>query len=257
MVFPAFFQKNKERKDRASTAGTFRKKFWKNSGKTPETLSERFLEFPSRVRLGCPKPYSSRHLRLPERFHNCLPPSTAGDASFFRNWFRRGPLRAGHGIPSSTGGISDFQIANSKSQLPPQVSESRATHNRKACLRYLLWRHQEKECAILRPKPSKPWMGKIANRQSLAFSERCRLSKAIPQFHVERMSNEWTPIARFKSQHNKRKVSGDQSLCFGGWYDRQRTLVIRIAAITLASDSAITIALFRPSKLETLSYFDS
>ena len=31
-------------------------------------------------------------------------------------------------------------------------------------------------------------------------------------------------------------------------YDRQRTLVIRIAAITLASDSAITLARFRPSK---------
>ena len=56
----------------------------RNSGKTPETLSERFLEFPSRVRLGCPKPYNSRHLRLPERFQNYLPPSTAGDASFFR-----------------------------------------------------------------------------------------------------------------------------------------------------------------------------
>ena len=68
-----------------STAGAFRKKFRKNSGKTPETLSERFLEFLSRVRLGCPKPYNSRHLRLPERFQNSLPPSTAGDASFFRS----------------------------------------------------------------------------------------------------------------------------------------------------------------------------
>ena len=68
-----------------STAGTFRKKFRKNSGKTPETLSECFLEFPSRVRLGCPKPNNSRHLRLPERFQNSLPPSTAGDASFFRS----------------------------------------------------------------------------------------------------------------------------------------------------------------------------
>ena len=67
-----------------STAGTFRKKFRKDSGKTPETLSERFLEFPPRVRLGCPKPNNSRHLRLPERFQNSLPPSTAGDASFFR-----------------------------------------------------------------------------------------------------------------------------------------------------------------------------
>ena len=68
-----------------STAGTFRKKFRRNSGKTPETLSELFLEFTSRVRLGCPKPYNSRHLRLPEHFQNCLPPSTAGGASFFRS----------------------------------------------------------------------------------------------------------------------------------------------------------------------------
>ena len=68
-----------------STAGTFRKKFRKNSGKTPETLSERFLEFPSGVLLGYPKPYNSRHLRLPEHFQNSLPPSTAGDASFFRS----------------------------------------------------------------------------------------------------------------------------------------------------------------------------
>ena len=78
-----------------STAGTFRKKFRKNSGKTPETLSERFLEFPSRVRLGCPKSYNSRHLRLPEHFQNCLPPSTAGDASFFRS----GPERASQSCP--------------------------------------------------------------------------------------------------------------------------------------------------------------
>ena len=38
---------------------------------------------------------------------------------------------------------------------------------------------------------------------------------------------------------------------FGGRCDRQRTLVIRIAAITLVSDSAITIARFRPSDLCT------
>ena len=47
-------------------------------------------------------------------------------------------------------------------------------------------------------------------------------------------------IARFKSQHNERRVYEDWFLCFGRAYDHQRTLVIRIAAITLASDSAIT-----------------
>ena len=93
-----------------STAGTFRKKFRNNSGKTPETLSERFLEFPSRVRLGCPKPNNSRHSRLPEHFQtSLLPPSTAGGRLFFQKWFRRGPLRAGHGISGSSEGISDHQ----------------------------------------------------------------------------------------------------------------------------------------------------
>ena len=33
-------------------------------------------------------------------------------------------------------------------------------------------------------------MGQIANRQSLAFSERGQLLQVILQFHVERMSNE-------------------------------------------------------------------
>ena len=94
-----------------STAGTFRKKFRKNSGKTPETLSERFLEFPSRVRLGSPKPYNSRHLRLPEHFQNSLPQYGCGRL-FFQKWFRRVPLRAGHGIPSSTEGISEIRSAD-------------------------------------------------------------------------------------------------------------------------------------------------
>ena len=57
-------------------------------------------------------------------------------------------------------------------------------------------------------------MGKIANRESLAFSERNQLSQALPQFHVKRMLNEWTPIARFESRHNARKVCEDQFLCF-------------------------------------------
>ena len=32
---------------------------------------------------------------------------------------------------------------------------------------------------------SRPYMGQVANRQSLVFSERGQLSQAIPQFHVE------------------------------------------------------------------------
>ena len=37
--------------------------------------------------------YFSRHLKPPEHFQNSLPLSTAGDASFFQKWFRKGPLR--------------------------------------------------------------------------------------------------------------------------------------------------------------------
>ena len=92
-------------------------------------------------------------------------------------------------------------------------------------------------------------MGKIANRQSLAFSERSQLSQAIPQLHVEQMLNEWTPIARFESQHNECRVCQALFLCFRGRYDCQQTLAIRIAATTLTSDSAITVARSRPSKV--------
>ena len=90
-----------------STAGTFRKKCRRNSGKTPETHSELFLEFPSRVRLGSPRPYNSRHLKAPEHFQNSPPPVRLGTL-LLSEMFRRGLPRAGHAIPSSTGGISDF-----------------------------------------------------------------------------------------------------------------------------------------------------
>ena len=93
-----------------STAGTFRKKFRKNSGKTPETLSERFLEFPSRVRLGCPKPYNSRHLKAPEHFQNSLPPSTAGNASFFRSGSGEGLSEPVIQFPAVLGVYLNFKL---------------------------------------------------------------------------------------------------------------------------------------------------
>ena len=59
------------------------------------------------------------------------------------------------------------------------------------------------------------------------------------------MLHEGTPIARYE-----RRVSEDQPLCFGDRHDHQRTLAIRIAAMTLASDS-VTTTRFRPSKVAT------
>ena len=69
-----------------STAGTILRKFRKDPGH----LSELFLQFPLRVRLGSPKPYNSRHLKAPEHFQNSLPHSTAKDASFSRSGSREG-----------------------------------------------------------------------------------------------------------------------------------------------------------------------
>ena len=63
----------------------------------------------------------------------------------------------------------------------------------------------------------------------------------------------WNKCSTSESQHQRahwRRVNAgsEEFLCFGGRrYDHQRTLAIRIAAITLASDSARTIARFRPS----------
>ena len=47
------------------------------------------------------------------------------------------------------------------------------------------------------------------NRQSPVFSKRKQLSQTIPQFHVERRLNERTPIARFESLPNERRVCED------------------------------------------------
>ena len=59
-------------------------------------------------------------------------------------------------------------------------------------------------------------MGQTANPQSIVFSERSQLSQAIPQFHVERILHQRTPIARFESQRNEGRVYEDQFLCFLG-----------------------------------------
>ena len=60
----------------------------RNSGKIRERPRKRSQSVswnsPREYGWGAPNPYNSRHLRLPERFQDSLPPSTAGDASFFR-----------------------------------------------------------------------------------------------------------------------------------------------------------------------------
>ena len=81
----------------------------RNCGKNPEKKPGNPLRAcpgsPLGSTAGMPQ---TRHLKPPEHFQKCLPLSTAGDASVFQKWFQRGPLRAAHGIPSSTEGISDL-----------------------------------------------------------------------------------------------------------------------------------------------------
>ena len=91
-------------------------------------------------------------------------------------------------------------------------------------------------------------MGQIANRESLVFSEHGQVSQAIPQIHVERI-----PHNERQSRDSNRSATNVGSMrtkfcVFRGIYDCQRTLVIRISVVTLASDSATTLARFRPPK---------
>ena len=68
-----------------STAGTFPWKFRKNSGKTPATLWELFLKSPREYGWDPPSPIIQRIWRLQSISRIISPPSTAGDASFFRS----------------------------------------------------------------------------------------------------------------------------------------------------------------------------
>ena len=72
-----------------STAGTFRKKFWKNSERPPKRSQSFSWNSSPPVRLGTP-----------------LFSEVGWGRLFFQKWFCRGPLRTGHGIPRSTGGRS-------------------------------------------------------------------------------------------------------------------------------------------------------
>ena len=93
-----------------STAGTFQKKFqtFRNKfRKDPGNALRAFPGIPLESTAGIPPLIQG--LRLPEHFQNYLPLTTAGDASFFRDWFWRGPLRAAHGIASSTEGLSGLK----------------------------------------------------------------------------------------------------------------------------------------------------
>ena len=59
-------------------------------------------------------------------------------------------------------------------------------------------------------------MGQIANRQWPVFSARGQLWQAIPQFHVERILDQRTPIAQLESHRNGHRVYEDHFCVFRG-----------------------------------------
>ena len=72
----------------------------------------------------------------------------------------------------------------------------------------------------------------ILNRQSLVFSERDQLWQAIPEYYTNERQ------LRDSNRSATNAGSTRTNFCvFWGRYDRQRTLVLRVAAIILASDS--------------------
>ena len=93
-------------------------------------------------------------------------------------------------------------------------------------------------------------MGELTNRHPLTFSECGQLSQARPQFHVERASDEQTPVAQVESRHSEHRVYGSKFYAFQGRHviDCQRMLEIRITGIILASGSSTTIARYRQLK---------
>ena len=98
-------------------------------------------------------------------------------------------------------------------------------------------------------------MGKIANRQSPIASVQRTQSTLGGHFAVPTWNEYCTNECQSRDSNRSARNAGSTrtKFCFlGELYDRQRMLALRIAAKTLASDSAITIARFRPSKISQL-----
>ena len=113
-------------------------------------------------------------------------------------------------------------------------------------------RHRRKRSESEKSKDERGLDG--LNRQSpIASVQRTRSTLAIHYFRSS-MWNEYYTNERQSRDSNRSATNAGSTrtkLCvFRGRDDRQRSLVIRITATTLTSDSAITIARFRLSKDE-------
>ena len=73
----------------------------------PGNALRAFPGIPVKSTAGIPQTLLFKAFEASRTFPEFSPPQYGWGCLFFQKWFRRGPLRAGHGIPSSTEGISD------------------------------------------------------------------------------------------------------------------------------------------------------
>ena len=142
-----------------STAGTFREEIPEKFRKDPGNALRAFPGTPLESTAGIPKTLSFKAFEGSRAFPELSPPQYGWGRFFSQKWFPRRPLRAGHGIPSSTGGISACMdvLAKTSDHFSSVLSLDGQIHR---------------------------------SPIAIAFSERGQLSQAIPQFYVERMLNE-------------------------------------------------------------------
>ena len=75
--------------------------------KDPGNALRAFPGIPVESTAGMPQTLQCKAFEASRAFPEFSPPQYGWGRLFFQKWFRRGSLRAGHGVPSSTGGISE------------------------------------------------------------------------------------------------------------------------------------------------------
>ena len=81
--------------------------------KDPRKALRAFPAIPLESTAGTSQALLFKAFEASRAFPDFSPPQYGCGPPLFQKWFRRGPLRAGHGVPSSTGGISEIQTLTS------------------------------------------------------------------------------------------------------------------------------------------------
>ena len=107
----------------------------------PEEIAEKFRKDPGNAlrafpgipvesTAGMPQTLSFKAFEASRAFPEFSPPQYGWGRFFFSKWFRRGPPRAGYGIPSSTGSISEILVPTASPSFVRSVCIPTAAHVR-------------------------------------------------------------------------------------------------------------------------------